>query len=122
MAIRLHYILTLLYPPSPAKRVFVEHYIKFKGRKLYFDFYVPGLNMLFECQGQQHFKFNAFFQGTKEAFISQKKRDNLKIDYIQQEGMYLVYVNYNEEITTALVLDRINEAMNSECRYAGLTS
>jgi len=78
--------------------------------------------MLFECQGQQHFKFNAFFQGTKEAFISQKKRDNLKIDYIQQEGMYLVYVNYNEEITTALVLDRINEAMNSECRYAGLTS
>lgn len=115
-------MLTLIYPPSPVKRVQAEHYINFRGNRLFFDFYVPEINTLFECQGEQHFKMVRFFQADKEAFVGQKKRDNLKLEYIQKENKYLVYINYNDDVTASLILNRIKEAMSSELHCAGLTN
>jgi hypothetical protein len=103
----------------PNKRVFTEFYVNFGGHKLFFDFYVRELGLLVEVQGQQHFKFVSHFHGTKEKFTGQVNRDNLKIEYIQKEDLYLIYINYDEEITEELILSRITEAMNSETNYSG---
>lgn len=120
IATQVQSILLKIFPSSPFNRVFSEHYIMFHGNKLFFDFYVPEIKSLFECQGQQHFKFVSHFHGDREAFMGQKKRDNLKLEYIQQEDMYLVYINYNEEVTEDLIYSRMKEAMLSELNCAGL--
>jgi len=104
------------------KRVQSEYYVNFRGNRLFFDFYVPEINTLFECQGEQHFKMVRFFQEDKEAFLNQKKRDNLKLEYIQKENKYLVYINYDDDITASLILSRIREATRNEFNCSGLTS
>lgn len=119
IAIQAQYILAKLFPAVPSVRVFCEHYVNYKKHKLFFDFYVRELRLFVEVQGQQHFKFVSHFHGDKEKFQGQVNRDNLKIEYIQEEDFYLIYINYDEEITADLILDRITEAMGSETHYAG---
>lgn len=114
IATQAHCILKDIFPARPFKRVFEEHYIQYRGQKLFFDFYVPELMLLVECQGEQHFKFVKHFHADKKGFLGQKSRDNLKIEYIQQENLYLVYLNYNEKLTKKLVYDKISKAMESE--------
>lgn len=101
------------------KRVVTEYYVNFNNNKLYFDFYVPELGTFFECQGQQHFKFVKFFHGDVGNFKAQKARDNDKLAYIQLENKFLVYVNHWEDVTTELILSRIEEAMDSPLHCAG---
>ena len=48
-------------------------------------------------------------------------RDNLKLEYIQLENKFLVYINYDDKITASLILSRIKEAMSSKFNCAGLT-
>lgn len=96
-----------------------EYYVNFNNTKLYFDFYVPEIFTFFECQGEQHFKFVKHFHGDRQGFIRSKFRDNDKIVYVQQEDKYLVFLNYNENITAKLVLARIDSAMKSPDHFAG---
>ena len=43
-----------------------------------------------------------------------KRRDNLKVRYCQEEGISLVTINYDEEITTpAEIIEKVNIALNS---------
>jgi len=108
-----------LFPAVPNKRIFEEHFINYKKHKLFFDFYVRELRLFVEVQGQQHFKFVSHFHGDKEKFQGQVNRDNLKIEYVQEEDFYLVYINYDDEITEDLMLTRITEAMNNGTNYSG---
>lgn len=105
-------ILNELFPPPPMRRVVAEHYILYKGTKLYFDFYIPEYSLFVECQGQQHFNFVPHFHGDASGYKDQKKRDNLKIEYIQDNNLYLVYLNYNEIITKDLLYTKIHKAMD----------
>lgn len=88
-----------------------EHYINYKGTRLFFDFFIKDLRLLIEVQGQQHIKFIKHFHLDKEAFVAQKKRDNLKIEYVQENNVLsLVRFNYDEKITKKLVLSKILKA------------
>lgn len=100
-----------LFPSKPIKQVFCEHYVNYKGQKLFFDFYIKKLGVLIEVQGQQHTQFVKHFHRDKEAFLKQKERDNLKIIWAEQEGLHLVRINYNEKITKSLILKKIKKAM-----------
>ena len=111
------YILNTMFPPCPFKRVFEEHYVLYKGQKLFFDFFVKECSLLVECQGQQHFNYVKHFHGDREGFLGQKKRDNLKIEYIQENDLYLIYINYNEEVTKELIYSKINFALDSEHHF-----
>jgi hypothetical protein len=73
--------------------------------------------LLVECQGQQHVKFVKHFHGTAENFRSQKFRDNLKIEYVQENNLYLIRLYENEEITKDLILDKTNRAYDSEYNF-----
>ena len=117
MAKKVHYILTKLFPANPFKRIFSEHYVNHKGQRLFFDFYIKELSCFVECQGQQHTKFVKHFHGEKEKFLAQKFRDNLKIDYVQKNDMYLIRLNFDEVIDKELVIFKINKALDSKIGF-----
>lgn len=89
-----------------------EVYINYNHTRLFFDFFIKEFGLYVEVQGAQHVLFNAHFHGTKENYWSQKKRDNLKIEYVQNEdNLSLVRFYYHEKITDELVMNKINKAL-----------
>jgi len=117
IADKIHFILNDMFPRLSAARVRREIYIKYKGQKLFFDFYIKELGVYVEVQGRQHTEFVKHFHGEKEAFQAQKMRDNLKIQYVEENGKCLVRFNYNEKITKTLVRKKINKVLEGECFY-----
>lgn len=114
MASKVHCILDELFPANPHRRVFPEYFVSYKGTKLFFDFYVKEYFVFIECQGRQHTQFVKHFHGDGEAFSRQKMRDNLKLEYVQKNGLYLVRIYDHEEITKDLVLCKIHKALDDE--------
>lgn len=104
-------ILNNLFPANPHRRVFEEHYVRYKGQKLFFDFYIKELEVFIEVQGRQHTEFVKHFHGTADSFRAQKVRDNLKIEYVQEQGKCLVRIYDTEKITPAMVRKKIAKAM-----------
>ena len=117
LATRVLSILEELFPANPHKRVFSERYIKYKGQRLFFDFYIKDLGVFIECQGRQHIEYVKHFHGNKENFIKQKFRDNMKVDYVQSNDMYLIRIYDTEELSKELVLDKINKAFDSDHNF-----
>jgi hypothetical protein len=106
-------VLLDMFPKVFNDRIEKEVYINYKGQKLFFDFYIRGLMVYIEIQGRQHFEFVKHFHGNKEAFTAQKKRDNLKIQYVEENGACLIRFNHNEKITKDLVRKKINTVLDS---------
>ena len=110
-------ILEDLFPANPHKRIFSERYVSYKGQRLFFDFYIKELGVFVECQGRQHLEYVKHFHGNKESFVKQKHRDNLKIDYVQKNNLYLIRLYDTEEISKELILDKINKVFDSEYNF-----
>ncbi len=96
------------YPHFTIKK---EHYVNYKGSRLFFDFFVKELNLLIECQGQQHYSFNKHFHGDRDAFLESKKRDNLKIQYAEENYMAFMPIRYDEKIEHELMQSSIMKAI-----------
>ena len=110
----LYSILTEAFPNNIIKE---EHYVRYKYTKLFFDFYIKDLGVLIEVQGRQHTEYVDHFHGSKDVFIEQKKRDNLKIQYVEESGsMVLIRFNYKEKLTKELVLEKICKGLEG-CFY-----
>ena len=102
-------VLKLLFPLD---NIIKEHYVRYKGTRLFFDFYIKPHHLLIEVQGRQHTEFVKHFHVDKKTFDGQKKRDNLKIEYIQENSeLSFVRFNYDEKITTDLVRNKIYNAI-----------
>lgn len=102
--------LKLAFPNTLIKS---EEYVNYKGQRLFFDFYLPSLNVYIEVQGIQHSQFNSYFFKDATAFKNQKKRDSLKKEWCSLNDMTLICVNFDEiPISTQQLLDKIQEAQN----------
>jgi len=84
-----------------------EWYIKYKGTKLFFDFYIKELGVLVEVQGRQHDEFVKHFHTDREGFISSKRRDNLKKAYCEETGAVLLEIRSEKELDKNKILNRI---------------
>lgn len=63
------------------------------GTKYSLDFYNSSVRVAVEVQGAQHFQPNKFFHGhSKLAFSDQLRRDTLKSDYCNKNGIRLVEI------------------------------
>lgn len=89
-----------------------EHYIRYKNQRLFFDFYLKDLKILFEVQGRQHCEFVKHFHTDIDGFKQSKFRDNLKIQYAEEQGLSLVYVYFDEVLSDEFLLNRISEAID----------
>lgn len=93
-------IYTILKEIFPFTNIHRQYTVKYKGRCLYFDFYVKSFDMYVECQGDQHYEYNRFFHGTVMSFRDAKLRDKLKAEYVKAENGKLVVIDYkNSDIT-----------------------
>ena len=105
-------VYNLLLDAFPHNRVGQEHFCWYKDTRLFFDFHIKELNLLFEVQGQQHYSFIEHFHGDQRGFIESKKRDNFKREYCQENNWTLVEIKYNEIPETADdLLEIINRAL-----------
>jgi len=104
-------VYSILKELFPLNIIIKEHYVKYKGSKLFFDFYIKDLNVLVEVQGRQHTWFIKHFHGDKQKFIGQKKRDNDKIEYAQENDIAFTRFGFDEKITKDLVMRKIYNAI-----------
>jgi very-short-patch-repair endonuclease len=105
-------IYTMLVDLFPHGTILKEHYVKYAGQQLFFDFFLKDYNILVEVQGRQHTEYVNHFHGDKEGFLESKKRDNLKKAYCEDQNLSLVLINYDEVIDTPdKMLEKINSAL-----------
>ena len=106
-------VYSILQQEFPFTYIEKEYYINYKNTRLLFDFYIRNLGILIECQGRQHTEFVKHFHGQVENFYAQKRRDNLKEEYCEENDLTLVlFFDTIDTINKEVVLNRIYEAMN----------
>jgi hypothetical protein len=102
----------LLKEIFPNNIILKEHYVNYKGVKLFFDFFIKDLGVLIECNGRQHFEFVKHFHFDKQGLTAQRIRDNLKKEYVQgSKRLSLVSIDYNEGLTKSLIIKKIDKAL-----------
>ena len=80
------------------QKKFADLYHKRESSPLSYDFYIPSMDILIECQGEQHYKPSTYFHGenAEEAFADQQERDQLKREYAWENGYYLLEISYKD--------------------------
>ena len=61
-----------------------------------YDFYIPSMNILIECDGEQHFRYTKNFHKKKSDFTKAQERDRLKNSYALARGIKLYRIPYWE--------------------------
>jgi hypothetical protein len=69
-----------------------------KAETLYLDFYLPLIKKCIEVHGEQHYKFVAFYHQNIMGFAKQKKRDNEKKEWCENNGIQYIELPYNENL------------------------
>lgn len=95
-----------LYPKYSVYYQYRPEYLKTENGQLSYDVFIAKKHVAIEYQGKQHFEPVEIFGGI-EAFEKQKKRDELKKKLSMQNSVKLVYINYWEDITSELLIERI---------------
>lgn len=74
-----------------------------------FDFYLPDYNCCIEYDGKQHFKPIKTWGG-EERFKVQQKRDSIKNQYCQNNGLYLIRIPYidHDILNEEYIMERLN--------------
>jgi hypothetical protein len=70
-------------------------------RDLYFDFYIPSLNICIEYDGEQHFKPVAYWGG-EAMFRRIKTVDKIKQEYCFQKKIVLCRIKFNDNLVDKL--------------------
>lgn len=106
-------VLEILKQSLPNTLIKQEEYVNYKGQRLFFDFYLPTLNLYVEVQGVQHTEFSKHFHGEAAVFRAQKKRDALKKEWCHLNDMTLLCIHHTDiPISPGDLLIRIQEAQN----------
>lgn len=65
------------------------------GKNLELDGYNSSLKLAFEYNGSQHYFYNPYYHKSKEDFENQKKRDVLKQQLCEKNGIKLIVIPYD---------------------------
>lgn len=77
--------------------------------RLKFDFVLPSLMLVIECQGLQHQEYNSFFHKDIRGFIKQKSRDDLKRQFCQINNITLVEIQYGYKESVKSIIRKAME-------------
>ena len=67
------------------------------GYKLYFDYFIPSLNICIEYDGRQHFEPIDYFGG-EQSFVDTQYRDNIKNEYCKSHNILLIRYSYKQAL------------------------
>lgn len=99
------------------ERLFKKKFIKVRpdylrneetGHNLELDVFNEELGLAIEYSGQQHYKYIPYFHKSYDAFVKQKKRDEVKARKCKENGIKLIVVPYTvkvEDIEDYLLLE-----------------
>ena len=87
----------LLHKLYPTCTIQEEIPIKIGGRTLYIDLYIGLLKLAVEVGGQQHYSYSSLFHKDKLDFLRQQKRDREKAEYLDEHGIKLIVLKYDEQ-------------------------
>jgi hypothetical protein len=79
-----------------------------------YDVYICGLKTAIEYQGKQHFEPVEYFGG-KEHYDKQVERDKLKLKLSEENEVKLIYVNYWEDVTPDLIIEKVGFNPQNDC-------
>ena len=106
------------------KLILDENNIKYEQQKTFewlkyignlkLDFYLPEYNVAIECQGMQHFKPIELFGGKKTFEITQK-RDNIKKELCEKNGVKILYFSTAKDKLPNYVIKNKNRLINEIC-------
>lgn len=97
------------------KRLYKNHTVLYQHRPYFlhtdkgqmsYDVFICGLDVAIEYQGKQHFEPVEIFGG-EDHFKAQVVRDKLKKELSEKNGVKLVYINYDDDISPDLIKKRI---------------
>ena len=86
------------------------YFLRSPKGQLSYDVFVCGKNIAFEYQGKQHFEPVDFFGGEKH-FQEQVERDKLKKKLSEENGVTLIYVNYDEDVSVELIKEKVAQVL-----------
>lgn len=84
------------------------YFLRTESGQMSYDIYISSKKIAIEYQGKQHFEPIELFGGV-ETFKLQKKRDQIKKEISERQGICLIFVNYWENITVELIRSKIQE-------------
>ena len=90
------------------------YYLKTAKGSMSYDVYICGLKIAIEYQGKQHFEPVEYFGG-KEHYDRQVERDRLKLKLSEANGIKLIYINYWEDVTPDLIIEKIGFTPQNNC-------
>lgn len=94
----------------PGETIINEHHI---GHRLMLDIYCDSYKLAAEYHGRQHFFYSNLFHNSRQDFIDQQRRDELKAELCREQGIALVVFRYHDELTDDAVYDRMIEAIRA---------
>lgn len=83
------------------------------GGQMSYDIYISELKVAIEYQGEQHFKPIDYFGG-EESFKKVQIRDKEKQMLSKERSIKLIYINYWEEVTESLIIEKIEKAIKEQ--------
>lgn len=89
-------VLVLLKEAFPFVKIVEEHYVIYKGQKLFVDFYLPSYLIAIEVHGRQHDKFVPHFHGDAAGWSSHRKRDRLKEEWADVNDITYVVIRESD--------------------------
>lgn len=72
-----------------------------------FDILIKSRKILVEYNGDQHYKFNKFFQKNRNKFYKQRYRDKKKYKLAEEHGYKVVIFKYDEPLFKEYILNKI---------------
>lgn len=79
------------------------------GRPLELDGYNPSLNLAFEYNGKQHYKYPNNFHKSKEDFSAQVRRDKIKHHICKQLEIDLIAIPYKVKSVRSFIKKRLRQ-------------
>lgn len=82
-----------------------------------YDFYLPELNAILECNGSQHYIFTKKFYKNKSEFLKAQERDRRKVSYALAHGIKIYCIPYWEMDSISSVEDLFNDKFLAKSKF-----
>jgi len=90
----------LLREVFPFAKIIPEHYVKYKGQKLFVDYYVPSYLIAIEVHGRQHDEFVEHFHKDDRGWRAHRRRDRYKEEWASLNGITYIVIRENDAPNT----------------------
>lgn len=92
------------------KKYFKDIIQEYKIQNKFVDFYIPSLNIAIECDGNQHYDENNYFNklSKSKGYITSIESDIIKEKYCKENNIKMIRIPYHKNITIKYIKQYID--------------